>query len=132
MLNFAVGTGTEENADQIEVSIGSVNTTALGLDDTDLTSRTNAEQANNAIDTALDTLASRRSEVAAAQNRLDAATENINTSIQNQDAANSSLIELNVADASTEFSQTQVRFQAASSTLTQAQQLPQNLLGLFQ
>ena len=132
MLNFAVGTGTEANADQIEVSVGSIDTRALGLQGTDLLTRSNAEQANGAIDTALDTLASRRSEVAAAQNRLDAAMENVDTSIQNQDAANSSLIELNVADASTDFSQEQVRFQAASSTLTQAQQLPQNLLGLFQ
>ena len=132
MLNFAVGTGTDETADQIEVSVGSINTTALGLDGTDLLSRSSAEQTNGAIDTALDTLANRRSDVAAAQNRLDAAQNNVDAAVQNQSAANSSLIELNVADASTEFSQNQVRFQAASSTLTQAQQLPQNLLGLFQ
>ncbi|SDF92894.1 flagellin [Limimonas halophila] len=132
MLNFAVGTGTDANADQIEVTIGSIDTRSLGIDGTSLDTRTNAEQANQAIDNALQTLNQRRSEVAASQNRLDAAQDNISSAINNQSAANSSLIEANVAQASTEFSQTQVRFQAASSTLTQAQQLPQNLLGLFQ
>ncbi|WP_200344473.1 flagellin [Rhodovibrio sodomensis] len=80
---------------------------------------------------AIDSLQAARSDIGAAQNRLDFAAQNVELTRENQEAARSELEDLNVAKAITEFSQQQLLVQAGTSTLSQANQLPQNLLQLF-
>jgi flagellin len=132
MTTFKIGTGVDPTADEISVQISSVSTTSLGLNNTDITSQNNADAANGAVRAAIDALQGARSQVGAAQNRLDFAEENVSLARENQEAARSELEDLNVARAITDFSQEQLLVQAGTSTLSQANNLPQNLLQLFQ
>jgi flagellin len=130
-FTFKVGTGVTEAEDEISVSIGGITTRALELDGVDISSKDNADSASIAVSDAINSLQEKRSEVGAAQNRLDFASQNVELTRENQEAARSELEDLNVAKAITEFSQQQLLVQAGTSTLSQANSLPQNLLQLF-
>ena len=68
----------------------------------------------------------------AAQNRLDFASANLNISVENAEAARSTLVDLDIAQEMTKFSSKQVLMQAGVAMLAQANQMPQNLLRLLQ
>jgi flagellin len=131
-FTFKVGTGTLAGQDEISVSIRGISTNALGLDGVDIQNKGNADSASSAVSAAIDSLQAARSDIGAAQNRLDFAAQNVELTRENQEAARSELEDLNVAKAITEFSQQQLLVQAGTSTLSQANRLPQNLLQLFQ
>lgn len=130
-FNFKVGTGTNATEDEISVGIGGITTTALGISNSNILTQANADLASAAVSDAIDALQAKRSDVGAAQNRLDFASQNVALARENQEAARSELEDLNVARAITEFSQQQLLVQAGTSTLSQANNLPQNLLQLF-
>jgi flagellin len=130
-FTFKVGTGTDATQDEIAVSIGGISTNALGIENSTIATKADADAASEAVSTAIDTLQEKRSEVGAAQNRLDFAGQNVELTRENQEAARSELEDLNVAKAITAFSQEQLLVQAGTSVLGQANQLPQNLLQLF-
>jgi flagellin len=64
--------------------------------------------------------------------RLEKINENIATTVENLDAARSTLLDVDVAEEMTKFSTNQVMTQAATAMLAQANQLPQNLMRLLQ
>lgn len=130
-FSFKVGTGTVGSEDEISVDIGGITNQALGLNNASIDTKANADSASDVVSTAIDALQEKRSEVGAAQNRLDFAGQNVDLARENQEAARSELEDLNVAKAITEFSQQQLLVQAGTSTLSQANSLPQNLLQLF-
>jgi flagellin len=84
------------------------------------------------VSAALDTLNTARAVVGAAQNRLEFASDNLATSIENTEAARSSLLDLDVAKEMTMFTSKQILVQSGVSMLAQANQMPQSLLKLFQ
>jgi flagellin len=92
----------------------------------------NASAALELINNAIDTLNEFRSDVGAAQNRLDFASSNLNISVENAEAARSTLVDLDLAQEMTSFSSKQVLMQAGVAMLAQANQMPQNLLRLLQ
>ena len=57
---------------------------------------------------------------------------NIATTVENTEAARSALLDLDVASEMSNFTSKQILVQAGVSMLAQANQLPQNLLQLFQ
>ena len=81
---------------------------------------------------AVDTLNTARATVGAAQNRLEFASDNLATTIENTEAARSSLLDLDVASEMTMFTSKQILVQSGVSMLAQANQMPQALLKLFQ
>ena len=80
----------------------------------------------------IDTLNTARANVGASQNRLEFASANLATSVENQEAARSSLLDLDIAAEMTKFTSKQILVQAGVSMLAQANQMPQNLMRLFQ
>ena len=60
------------------------------------------------------------------------ASANLDTARENAEAARSELLDLDVAMEMSEFTSKQILLQAGVSVLAQANQLPQNLLRLFQ
>ncbi len=92
----------------------------------------NANLSVTAIDAAIDTVNTARANVGAGQNRLEFASSNLQVTIENSEAARSELLDLDVAAEITTFTSKQVLLQAGISVLGQANQLPQNLLRLFQ
>jgi flagellin len=130
-LDFKVGTGTNTESDQISVTVGSLSTESFGIDSDDIASQTAADIASVNISAAIDALQTERANVGASQNRLDFAAANIATSQENQEAARSQLMDLDVAAEMSKFTSKQILVQAGTSMLAQANQLPQNLLSLF-
>ena len=129
-FTFKVGTGAT-SSDEISVSIDGIKASSLGIDGTDITSTSNADAASTAITNAIDTLNETRAGLGASQNRLEFAQANLATATENTEAARSSLIDLDVAAEMTRFTSQQILVQAGVSMMAQANQMPQNLLRLF-
>lgn len=128
-LNFTVGSAT---TDVINVNVGSAATTSIfGGQSLNITTAANAQAAANVIDNAITTVTSLRATVGALQSRFNFAANTIQSSIENQDSARSSLLDTDVSAESTSYASAQVQLQAGIAVLAQANQLPQGLLKLL-
>lgn len=131
-LTFKIGTGTVAAEDDLTFTIAAVTATDLGVNADDITDTTNAATALTNINAAIDTLNTARADIGAAQNRLDYASENLRVSIENAEAARSTMLDLDLAAEMTTFTSKQVLMQSGVAMLAQANQMPQNLLRLLQ
>ena len=131
-LTFKIGTGTVATEDDLTFTISGVTAADLGVDADDILNTTNTETALTNLSTAIDTLNTARADIGAAQNRLDYATANLQVSIENSEAARSTLLDLDLAAEMTNFTSKQVLMQSGVAMLAQANQMPQNLLRLLQ
>jgi flagellin len=129
--SYKIGSGTADH-DQITISLEGVSITTLALVNTDVTSTANADATSEAISNAIDTLNTSRAKIGAAQNRLEFAAANIATTMENTEAARSNLMDLDIAAEMTTFTSKQILVQSGIAMLAQANQMPQNLLRLFQ
>lgn len=128
-LQFQTGAAS---SDSIGIEIKSANTASLYDGKTlDILTASNAVAAGAQIDKAIAYVTALRADVGALQSRFDYAQANLDTSIQNQDAARGGFLDANISEEATTFAQTQVLLQASISVLAQANQLPQNLLKLI-
>ena len=124
--------GVEAGADDLVVNIASMTTQSLGVANTDVTDLTKAETASAAVDKAIAEVNQSRANLGANMSRVEKVNENLSTTIENLDAARSTLMDVDVAAEMTKFSTNQVQTQAATAMLAQANQLPQNLMKLLQ
>jgi len=131
-FTYKVGTGVSASADEIAVNVNSISTATLGIAATDILSTTTADTASLAISNAINDIQTYRAEVGANQNRLEFAAANIATTVENTEAARSALLDLDVAQEMSNFTSKQILVQAGVAMLSQANQLPQNLLRLLQ
>jgi len=129
-LKFQVGHANTAN-DSIEVKIDGIDSTDLSMASQVVSSYSDATTALDAINTAIDTVATSRAKLGASQNRLEFAGANIATQMENAEAARSTLMDLDVAAEMSTFTSNQILQQAGVSMLAQANQMPQNLLRLF-
>lgn len=132
-FTFKVGTGTTSSEDDLTFTVDSITQSALGINGTALTGTdtSNSDTALTAINSAIDTLNTSRATIGAAQNRLGFASANLASTIENQEASRSTLMDLDVAAEMSNFTSKQVLMQAGVSMLAQANQVPQNLMRLF-
>lgn len=131
-FTFKVGTGTSATADEINISLNGISSSAFGLDTTDITSASSADIASTTITNAVDQLNNTRANIGASLNRLEFAAANIATTLENTEAARSNLLDLDMASEMSNFTSKQVLQQAGIAMLAQANQTPQALLRLFQ
>ena len=131
-FTFKLGTGNIVDVDDVTFSISSVSVSTLGLTGDKVTTAGFANTASANITAALDTLNTARSGVGAGQNRLEFAADNLASTIENSEAARSALMDLDVAAEMTVFTSKLILVQAGVAMLAQANNLPQNLLQLFQ
>jgi flagellin len=128
-LSFQVGTTTE---DTLKVSIGTASSSNIfGGQPINVLTQADAANASDVVDNALNIITSIRANVGALQSRFNYASNNIESSLQNQDAARGTLLDTDVAAESTAYATAQVQLQAGIAVLAQANQLPQNLLKLI-
>ena len=130
-FTFKVGSGAIAAEDDLTFSIQSL----VSIGDTlaaAITTVTGSETASAEVSAAIDLLNSARANVGANQSRLDFAAANLATAVENIEAARSQLLDVDVASEMTIFTSKQVLLQAGISMLAQANQIPQNLLRLFQ
>ncbi len=130
-FTFKVGTGNQ-SYDSLSFDVNAASASALSLNTNTIDTAANAETASTAVSAAIDTLNQSRSTVGAAQNRLTFATNNLASAIENAEAARSNLLDLDVAKEISVFTSKQVLVQTGVAMLAQANQMPQNLLRLFQ
>ena len=122
--------------DQVTVSIGALTTGALSVAASgsfaiSIGTVSAAISAMAAVQSAIMSVASVEASVGAVQNQIQAVVANDTVGQQNVQAANSSLVDTNMAQAMTTFSSQQVLMQAGVAMLSQAQALPQLILKLI-
>jgi len=127
---FQVGLNNTAS-DQIAVTFGGVNLTAITANTTDLSTAAGALAALGTIDTAIQNVSTARSNFGTAMNRMDFATSNIQTMQLNITAANSRIRDVDVASETANLSRNQVLTQAGTAVLAQANQIPQLALSLI-
>lgn len=82
------------------------------------------------VDTALETVQTKRTAIGAIQNRLDSASSSLTTTIENLTSSKSTIMDADIAAESSEYINGQILQQAAVSLLVQANQAPQAALSL--
>lgn len=119
-------------ADQITLSFGGVDLDTVATGGASVVdSQANAQAALATIDTAIDAVSTARAGFGSAMNRMEVATSNIQTMRLNLEAANSRIVDVDVASETARMSRNQVLTQAGVSVLAQANQLPQLAFGLI-
>ena len=84
------------------------------------------------IDAALDKVNSERATMGAAQNRFDAVIGNLMVSVENQSASRSRIMDADFASETANLSRAQILQQAGNAMISQANQMPQQVLSLLQ
>ncbi len=128
--DFQVGAKDTSN-DRIEITLNGVSTTALSLDQDQMLSADTAQSFLTSIDSAIDTLNNARGGIGAIQNRLGYAAANLATTIENVQAAESVIRDVDMASEMTSFTKSQILMQAGTAMLAQANMAPQNILSLI-
>ena len=83
------------------------------------------------IDTALSTVNDKRAVMGASQSRFDSVIMNLQTSVENQTAAKSRIMDTDFAAETAHLSRAQILQQAGNAMVAQANQLPQQVLSLL-
>ena len=142
------GTGTVANADDGALA-RAINTTSIDISGTSAGTRGASASSTNfqaysaasmgsgafgaieVIDFALAQVNTARSRFGAVQNRFDAVIANLQVSLENQSAARSRILDADYAKETAALSRAQVLQQAGTAMLSQANQLPQQVLQLL-
>ncbi len=131
-LNFQVGIGaTSNDAISFATLDATVSTLFAGATGVDLTSAGGATAALATIDAAIQTISTENATLGAAGNRFQDTISEISSMSQALSAANSRIMDVNVAQATSNLSQEQVLAQAGVSVLATANQMPQLALKLL-
>ena len=129
-MDFQVGV---LSGDVVAVTIDNVGTGAAGLNIAAATieTATNAGAAGDALDTAMARLNTARAGVGSLMARFEYASANLATSIENLDAARSTLMDVDVASEMSNFASKQVLVQASAASFRTVAILPALLLIVF-
>ncbi len=133
-FNFQSGA---DEGDVIQVGIQATNTQTLRISNINLAlSASNnpslgAEDAIGQIDNALERLLNQQAQLGAVIVRLNEDANNDNIAAVNLQASESSIRDLNVGAATTEFTKLQILVQVGTSVLAQSNSNAQTVLGLF-
>lgn len=127
-VTFMVGTGS---SDTLSVNVGGkTDLTTLGIDGSALDATT-AGAKMDALTTAINTISGYRAQVGAQLSAMSFQSSVINTSLQNLNAAKSSITDADIAQVQSKFSTDQTMTSAAVSALSDANQMNQQVLKLL-
>lgn len=93
---------------------------------------TDIDDAIKVIDIALNQVNDKRAEFGAIQNRFEAVISNLQVSVENESAARGRIMDADFAAETANLSKAQILQQAGTAMLSQANQLPQQVLQLLQ
>ena len=128
-MTLHIGANEHQNMD---VRIQEISCETLYIDDLDVTTVTGSDRAISALDDAIAMVSDARSKIGAYENRLEYATSSLDTFEENMTDAMSRLTDVDMAEEMTNYTQYNVLQQAGVSVLSQANDLPQNVLSLLQ
>jgi flagellin len=132
-LAFQVGSEGDAG-NQITVTVGTLDATALG--GSDLTAlavdtAANARTSIESIDDAIAAVSTSRGALGAVQNRFESAVRNLQVNSENLAASESRIRDTDMAVEMVEFTKNQILQQAGTAMLGQANQIPQSILQLL-
>jgi flagellin len=127
-VDIQVGANSGE---KITIAASNLGAVALTFAGKDLTSSANATTALGTLDAALTSTNSLRATLGATQNRMGYAISNLQTSVENQSAAKSRIMDTDFAAETANLSRSQILQQAGTAMVAQANQLPQGVLALL-
>lgn len=131
--SFLVGSSEQyvDGKDAIKLDSFNLELTSLGIDSDTLGSLAGARTALGHIDAAIGKVSDTLGNIGASQNRLQYASDNLKTTIQNYSAAESVIRDLDMAEEMTKFSKSNILAQAGTAMLAQANQSSQSVLTLL-
>ena len=129
-VSFQVGMRNSTN-DRIALTVMDSDATALGLNDEVLSAATSAQAAIEALDSAIQSVATLRGTLGATQNRLTMTISNLTNMHENFSASASRIQDADIAEETAQMTRHQILTQAGVAVLAQANQLPQAALSLL-
>ncbi len=129
-VDVQVGTGNTSN-DRIQIATSALAASGLGLTSNKLTTAANAQAELVLVQTAIDTISSRRGTLGAAYNRLEKTISVITVQAENLKAAESQIRDANIAEEVVNLTKFQVLNQTGLSALAQANSSQQSVLSLL-
>ena len=125
-------TAVEASAKQDAVAAVTAGTvTSQNLTSMSLTTQQGALESIDVIDAALDTVQTARSNMGTYQNRFDQVQTNLDVSLANTSASRGRIQDADFAKETADMTKNQILSQAGVAMLSQANQLPQNVLSLL-
>ncbi len=141
-MKIHFGTGNDSAEDYYYIAIGNATASALGVgnqsdrrissDGFSISTQQGAQQALDAINSAIISKDKIRASLGSLQNRLENTITNLSIQAENLQAAESRISDVDVAQEMTEFVRNQILTQSAVAMLAQANQLPQMAMQLMQ
>ena len=134
-MDMQIGANEHQN---LSMNFAEVSCNSLGLRDsagTDTINVCTRKGADNAIlklDDAIKITSAARAELGAYQNRLESTKSSLDVSSYNMTNAMSRIMDTDMADAMTEYTQLNVLQQAATSMLSQANSKPEQIMSILQ
>ncbi len=128
-LTIQIGANEHQTMD---VRIDEISAYTLYLDGVDIAVKNGADRALSTLDDAIAKVSAARSRIGAFQNRLEYAETSLSSAVENITTAYSGLLDTDMAEEMTEYTQQNILNQAAISVLSQANELPQQVLSMLQ
>ena len=115
----------------IKISVTKMSASNIGVSGLSVSSNVKAGDAMSKIQLAIQSVSSQRSKLGAIQNRLEHTINNLNTTSENTQAAESRIRDTDMASEMVEYSKNNILQQAGQSMLAQANQQNQGVLSLL-
>jgi flagellin len=128
-LTFQVGSRAAET---LVVTVGQLSTAALTINGLNISTGTGAVAALTSIDVAIDAISTLRGQLGAVQNRFESIIRNLQVSIENVQASEGRIRDVDMAEETVNFTKLQILSQAGTAMLSQAKDLPTSVLSLLQ
>jgi len=129
--SMTIQTGADKG-EELKIGIGDMSATALKISTTSIATRTDASNSTDSVNTAINTVSTQRAKLGAYQNRLQHKINNLDTSAENLQAAESRIRDLDMAKEMTTYTKNNILVQASTAMLAQANAAPQGVLQLLQ
>ena len=131
-LDFNLHVGADSSStNKIGVKIEAMSADGLGVSGIKVTSEKNATDAIDVIAAALQKVSEQRSDLGAAQNRLEHTINNLDNVVENTTSAESRIRDTDMATEMVKYSNLNILAQAGQSMLAQANQSNQGVLSLL-
>ena len=116
---------------KIDIAISNMNASSLGVSGLKVSSFDQAGAAMSKIQAAIDSVSTQRSKLGALQNRLEHTINNLDTTAENTQSAESRIRDTDMAAEMVQYSKNNILSQAGQSMLAQANQSNQGVLSLL-
>ena len=114
-----------------QINLTAVTSSSLGIDTLSVTAAAEALTTLDTINTAISKVTQARGQVGAVQNRLTRSVGNLSVSIENLQAAESSIRDADIAKEIADLTRNQILVQSATAMVGQANLIPQSILLLL-